>query len=65
MVKRQWIIFNVRQTDQSRMSSIGSPTPLRPDFRYSYGLLKRVRYEFNMSPETEDDDFDHHVENVS
>jgi hypothetical protein len=29
MVKRQWIIFNVRQTDQSRMSSIGSLTPLR------------------------------------
>jgi len=28
MVKRQWIIFNVRQTDQSRMSSIGSLTPL-------------------------------------
>jgi hypothetical protein len=31
MVKRQWIIFNVRQTDQSRMSSIGSPTPLRKE----------------------------------
>jgi hypothetical protein len=27
MVKHQWVIFNC-QTDQSRMSSIGSPAPL-------------------------------------
>jgi hypothetical protein len=38
MVKYQWIIFNC-QTDQSQMSSIGSPTPLRGP-KINDGIIK-------------------------
>ena len=55
MVKRQWIIFNLRQTDQSRMSSIGSPTPLRfflpgKGSMYATKIVRACRANLAFSP---------------